>query len=616
MAPRWPKWSSSSSTANGTYQLTETWRGKGVYALLGRRKAHQPRHCSTRRGRGRANTSTSAAAATRARVDRLDGEHHHPAIQGRDAHRAGASRAHRTGWLSCSRSPSRRRKGERSRSRSSTAEACRAIRIRRTAARSSVRRPGEFDASRLTRSNEGSGEAAEIWLAAELGYLPVRIVVHGEGRHALRADGQAHLASREADARAAGARRQRAVAGSCSFAAPADQLLSRLLPAAPRARPAASAHSSPKRCSRCCGAGARSRRRPDRPRRRRWSPRRCCACSGLSARACRDWSTRTCCARCAKRAADEPAAGGARRSAGLAVAAAGRADTAKKRRCASRRDCSIPRRSTCASISRASSAMRRARSSRRDGIEADADALFAGRPARRRQAGDQPPSRCSAKAWSKCRTRAASFSPGCSRRDAARWSRTTAPAPAARRSRSAMLMRGTGRDLRDGRLGQAPCRARAARGARGHHQCAHARARRGRRARQAPGGQARPRAGRRAVQRLRHLAAQSRISSGATGRTAIAELARSSARILAAAARLVKPGGRLVYATCSILQEENDAVADAFPARAPGIRAAFLRRAARRAAHRARHRRSGCVFGRTSTARTAFLPQRSSGGVM
>jgi 16S rRNA (cytosine967-C5)-methyltransferase len=28
----------------------------------------------------------------------------------------------------------------------------------------------------------------------------------------------------------------------------------------------------------------------------------------------------------------------------------------------------------------------------------------------------------------------------------------------------------------------------------------------------------------------------------------------------------VKPGGRLVYATCSILHEENDAVADAFQA--------------------------------------------------
>jgi 16S rRNA (cytosine967-C5)-methyltransferase len=47
---------------------------------------------------------------------------------------------------------------------------------------------------------------------------------------------------------------------------------------------------------------------------------------------------------------------------------------------------------------------------------------------------------------------------------------------------------------------------------------------------------------------------------------AIAELSAKQRAILDAAARLVKPGGRLVYATCSILHEENDAVADAFQA--------------------------------------------------
>ena len=53
------------------------------------------------------------------------------------------------------------------------------------------------------------------------------------------------------------------------------------------------------------------------------------------------------------------------------------------------------------------------------------------------------------------------------------------------------------------------------------------------------------------------------------GPTAIEELAQKQARILQAAARLVKQGGRLVYATCSILQEENEAIVDAFQRAAP-----------------------------------------------
>ncbi|HLY58168.1 MAG TPA: RsmB/NOP family class I SAM-dependent RNA methyltransferase [Stellaceae bacterium] len=42
------------------------------------------------------------------------------------------------------------------------------------------------------------------------------------------------------------------------------------------------------------------------------------------------------------------------------------------------------------------------------------------------------------------------------------------------------------------------------------------------------------------------------------------ELTALQARILASAARLVKPGGRLVYATCSLLPEENDRQVGAF----------------------------------------------------
>jgi len=46
--------------------------------------------------------------------------------------------------------------------------------------------------------------------------------------------------------------------------------------------------------------------------------------------------------------------------------------------------------------------------------------------------------------------------------------------------------------------------------------------------------------------------------------SSVAELAAKQASILAAAATLVKPGGRLVYATCSVLPEENEGIVDAF----------------------------------------------------
>src|SRR5690606_19561129 len=38
----------------------------------------------------------------------------------------------------------------------------------------------------------------------------------------------------------------------------------------------------------------------------------------------------------------------------------------------------------------------------------------------------------------------------------------------------------------------------------------------------------------------------------------LAEMRTLQASILESAARLVKPGGRLIYATCSLLKEEND----------------------------------------------------------
>jgi len=44
----------------------------------------------------------------------------------------------------------------------------------------------------------------------------------------------------------------------------------------------------------------------------------------------------------------------------------------------------------------------------------------------------------------------------------------------------------------------------------------------------------------------------------------LGKLVTDQERILSAAATLVKPGGRLVYATCSLLREENDGVTEAF----------------------------------------------------
>ncbi|HNJ75727.1 MAG TPA: RsmB/NOP family class I SAM-dependent RNA methyltransferase [Azospira sp.] len=53
----------------------------------------------------------------------------------------------------------------------------------------------------------------------------------------------------------------------------------------------------------------------------------------------------------------------------------------------------------------------------------------------------------------------------------------------------------------------------------------------------------------------------------------VEELVAKQTAILASASRLVKPGGRLVYATCSLLTEENDAVVEAFLAAHPDFRA-------------------------------------------
>ena len=49
----------------------------------------------------------------------------------------------------------------------------------------------------------------------------------------------------------------------------------------------------------------------------------------------------------------------------------------------------------------------------------------------------------------------------------------------------------------------------------------------------------------------------------------VQEMALKQAAILQSASRMLKPGGRLVYATCSVLPQENEAIADAFAAANP-----------------------------------------------
>ena len=72
----------------------------------------------------------------------------------------------------------------------------------------------------------------------------------------------------------------------------------------------------------------------------------------------------------------------------------------------------------------------------------------------------------------------------------------------------------------------------------------------------------------------------------------IGELAAKQARILASAATLLKPGGRLVYATCSVLPEENEAIVEAFLRAHPQFVLGKRRGGTGTRTHSARHRRA------------------------
>jgi len=51
----------------------------------------------------------------------------------------------------------------------------------------------------------------------------------------------------------------------------------------------------------------------------------------------------------------------------------------------------------------------------------------------------------------------------------------------------------------------------------------------------------------------------------------VAELTQKQLSILQSASRLLKPGGRLVYATCSLIRQENQGVVEEFLASNPNF---------------------------------------------
>ena len=89
----------------------------------------------------------------------------------------------------------------------------------------------------------------------------------------------------------------------------------------------------------------------------------------------------------------------------------------------------------------------------------------------------------------------------------------------------------------------------------------------------------------------------------------VAELAAKQASILRAAAGLVKPGGRLVYATCSLLDAENDGVVDGFLAEHPEFAPVSAQDVLSGQGIAVEEPARACAWRRTGTARTVSLPR-------
>jgi hypothetical protein len=160
---------------SGVYQLTETWKGKGMYALLGRAKrtsegtlgldGPRPREFSderTGRDTARAAFDWSANTMTLRYKGKSRTEPIPPNAQDRLSF-----------LLALVLSPPKTQ-------RSFHVVDGRGVSSHtyRANGRERVTTPaGEFDAVKFIRRNEGSGEVSEVWLAASRGYLPVRILI-------------------------------------------------------------------------------------------------------------------------------------------------------------------------------------------------------------------------------------------------------------------------------------------------------------------------------------------------------------------------------------------------------------------------------------------------------
>lgn len=160
---------------NGTYVLTENWKGRGMYALLGRVKRTsegtigadgvRPREFSDERS-GRDTARASFDWGGNVLTLRYKGKSRSEPIPPNAQDRLSfllalvfsPPKAERQYHVVDGRGVSSHTYRPNGRERVNTPA-------------------GGFDAVKLIKRNQGSGEVAEVWLAADRGYLPVKILI-------------------------------------------------------------------------------------------------------------------------------------------------------------------------------------------------------------------------------------------------------------------------------------------------------------------------------------------------------------------------------------------------------------------------------------------------------